>query len=86
MQDFISGSSITQGDYKVISIHLDNVDIIENERMEKAVPPVKPNLSREVDLSFFPPLSQFFLTNSLTQKFLDSPSCYPGYHCSRTQR
>ena len=49
MQDSISGSSITQGDYKVISIHLNNADIIENEWMEKAVPPVKPNLSRQVD-------------------------------------
>ena len=54
MQDFISGSSITQGDYEVISIHLNNVDIIKNEQMEKAVPPVKPNLSRQVDLSFVP--------------------------------
>ena len=54
MQDFISGSSITQGDYKVISIHLDNADIIKNEQMEKVVPPVKPNLSRQVDLSFLP--------------------------------
>ena len=51
MQDFISGSSITQEDYEVISIHLDNVDIIKNEQMEKAVPPVKPDLSRQVDLS-----------------------------------
>ena len=54
MQDFISGNSITQRDYEVISIHLDNVDIIQKEQMEKAVPPVKPNLSRQVDLSFFP--------------------------------
>ena len=54
MQDFISGSSITQGDYEVISIHLDNADIIKNERMEKAVPLVKPNLSRQVDYHFFP--------------------------------
>ena len=83
MQDFISGSSITQVDYEIISIHLDNADIIENERMEKAVPPVKPNLSRQVDLSFFPPLSQFFWTNSLMQKFLNYPFCYPGYYCSR---
>ena len=59
VQDFISGSSITQGGYKVITIHLNNADILGNERMEKGVPPVKPNLSRQLDISFFPFIPNF---------------------------
>ena len=49
MQDFLNGSLITQADYKVISIHLDNGDIIEKEQIDKTLPKPKPKLSRQVD-------------------------------------
>ena len=53
MQDFLTGSPITQADYKVISIHLNNADILEKEEMDKTLPNPKPKLSRQVDFSFY---------------------------------
>ena len=53
MQDFLTGSPITQADYKVISIHLDNADILEKEWMDKKLPNPKPKLPRQVDFSLY---------------------------------
>ena len=49
MQDFLSGSPITKADYEVISIHLDNADILEKEQKDKTLPNPKLKLSRQVD-------------------------------------
>ena len=51
MQDFFTGIPITQADYKIISIHLDNADILEKEWMDKKLLHHKPKLSRYVDFS-----------------------------------
>ena len=53
MQDFLTGWPITQADYAVISIHLDNVDILEKEWIDKTLPNPKPKLSRQVDFSLY---------------------------------
>ena len=53
MQDFLNGSPIPQADYEVISIHLDNADIIEKEQMDKTLPKPKPKLSTQVDFSLY---------------------------------
>ena len=53
MQDFLTGSSITQADYEVISIHLNNADILEKEPIDKKLLNPKPKLSRQVDFSLY---------------------------------
>ena len=49
MQDFLSGSPITQANYEVISIHFNNADILEKEQIHKTLPNPKLKLSRQVD-------------------------------------